>query len=515
MVKHNTCKGLGYTWEEIKDIKPEPSEACFLGKFLKFPAPASHSTKTTRPIQILHADVGGPIKQVSKHNNKYWLLIYDQYTTYQWINFYSNKQSDQIIDDIINIQLTIDKLGKIEIIRTDSDVIFKSDRLRKWAKKNGSQLQSTAPYRHEGHIEKAMYTLLQLTRTNLIAADLDDSYWDSTMESVIYAINRTPNSRSHGKTPYELLNGDVSNLIPIGYPTIVKVYDEETDYYEDYDKNNEVEYHKRKRRTLDPRGRRGIVIDYSNESPNSYLVECPGKRDSTRKDIIVPQNAEPIKDKMEFKKPLIFEDEDEEIATIPLYHDVQYPSDIPENKEQTDHRDAVIPIPEYIAEELSRDDDLEKDNIESDEELIEEKEEENPPEGVYRGTRRGGQYKPGSYTNFTQMRDKVYGLNENVKEKFIKKAEQYNKEKNLNLPITEDNVAKLLSLSYNESLLAREIQSLKNDEDETIDHKLCSRINKEQLDRFIHSLYSECMDLSCMNLSPLICLVLHVFYHIL
>jgi hypothetical protein len=112
MVKHNICKGLGYTWEEIKDIKPEPCEACFLGKFLKFPAPASHSTRATRPIQILHADVGGPIKQVSKHNNKYWLLIYDQYTTYQWMNFYSNKQSDRIIDDIVNIQLTKRQIWK-------------------------------------------------------------------------------------------------------------------------------------------------------------------------------------------------------------------------------------------------------------------------------------------------------------------------------------------------------------------------------------------------------------------
>jgi hypothetical protein len=236
-------------------------------------------------------------------------------------------------------------------------VIFKSDKLRKWAKKNGSQLQSTAPYRHEGHIEKAMHTLLQLTRTNLIAADLNDSYWDSTMESVIYAINRTPNSRSHGKTPYELLYGeppDVSNLVPIGYPTIIKVYDEETDYYEDYDENNEIEYNKRKRKTLDPRGRRGIVIGYSNESPNSYLVECPGKCDSTRKDIIVLQNAEPIKDKMEFK--IVFEGENEEVVNIPTFHDIQYPSNTPEDKEQTSHEEVEIPIPQkkYQESTISR-----------------------------------------------------------------------------------------------------------------------------------------------------------------
>jgi hypothetical protein len=139
-------------------------------------------------------------------------------------------------------------MERLKIVRTDSDVISKSNKLRKWAKKNGSQLQSTAPCRHEGHIENTMHTLLQLTRTN---ADLNDSYWDSTMESVIYAINRTPNSRRHGKTPYELLYGeppDVSNLVSIGYPTIVKVYDEETDYYEDYDENNEIEYNKIKRK---------------------------------------------------------------------------------------------------------------------------------------------------------------------------------------------------------------------------------------------------------------------------
>jgi hypothetical protein len=107
------------------------------------------------------------------------------------------------------------------------------------------------------------------------------------------------------------------------------------------------------------------------------------------------------------------------------------------------------------------------------------------------------------------MHNKIYGLNENVKERFSKKASKYNEDKNLNLPIAEGNIAKLICLSYNKALLAREIENLKNgevdklddfkdminldqetteSENDTIDHKLCSRINKEQLDRFIHSL---------------------------
>ena len=376
MVKNQSVKGLKYTWDDLKNISPEPCKACYLGKFLKFPAPPTLTKLAEQPYQIVYADIGGPIKQVSKLGNKYWMLMMDGYSTYTWIEFHNNKQGDIIVDDLIKLHKhAINDNKIIKIIRTDSDTIFKSEKLRKYADKYAIGLMYTAPFRHEGHIERQMHTLLQQTRTVMIDADMNDDMWDCAMESVVYTMNRTINSKTNKKSPYELLTGkvpDVSNLVPIGYPAIIKVYDEEIDWYEDYDEDGNMVYNRRKRATLDPRGRLGKVVGYSTDTPNSYLVEVPGKRDLTRKDIIVLQNYDTMKDRIKFNKPLLLENE----KTV----SVQYPKEILYQHDPTviEHGTKIIvPIDTSDAAELM--------NPESDEET--ESEKDKNKSGVYRGTR--------------------------------------------------------------------------------------------------------------------------------
>jgi hypothetical protein len=172
------------------------------------------------PYQIIYADIGGPIKTLSKNGNKYWMLMLDGFSTFTWIEFHANKQGDTIVDDIFKLhKYSVNEKKVMKIIRTDSDTIFKSEKLRRYADKHAIGLMYTAPLRHEGHIERQMHTLLQQTRTLMTDADMNDDMWEGTIESVVYTMNRTINSKSNKKSSYELITGkifDVSNLVPIG-----------------------------------------------------------------------------------------------------------------------------------------------------------------------------------------------------------------------------------------------------------------------------------------------------------
>jgi hypothetical protein len=68
-------------------MKDRPCGACQAGKQVG----AQHHTKnimtTTRPLQMLHMDLFGPIAYISICGNKYGLVIIDDYSCFTWVFF--------------------------------------------------------------------------------------------------------------------------------------------------------------------------------------------------------------------------------------------------------------------------------------------------------------------------------------------------------------------------------------------------------------------------------------------
>jgi hypothetical protein len=50
---------------------------------------------TTRPMEILHIDLFGPITYISIDDNKYGLVIIDEYSRFTWIFFLYDKGETQ------------------------------------------------------------------------------------------------------------------------------------------------------------------------------------------------------------------------------------------------------------------------------------------------------------------------------------------------------------------------------------------------------------------------------------
>jgi hypothetical protein len=50
---------------------------------------------TTRPLEMLHMDLFGPIAYISIGGNKYSLLIVDDYSRFTWVFFLQDKSETQ------------------------------------------------------------------------------------------------------------------------------------------------------------------------------------------------------------------------------------------------------------------------------------------------------------------------------------------------------------------------------------------------------------------------------------
>jgi hypothetical protein len=71
--------------------KDTPCGACQTGKQVG----AQHRTKNimtiTRPLEMLHMDLFGPIAYISIDGNKYGLIIIDDYSRFTWVFLLKDK----------------------------------------------------------------------------------------------------------------------------------------------------------------------------------------------------------------------------------------------------------------------------------------------------------------------------------------------------------------------------------------------------------------------------------------
>ena len=66
-------------------------EGCLFGKQSRKSFPKEASTRATKPLQLVHIDVCGPIKPSSLDKSNYFLLFIDDFSRKMWFYFLKQK----------------------------------------------------------------------------------------------------------------------------------------------------------------------------------------------------------------------------------------------------------------------------------------------------------------------------------------------------------------------------------------------------------------------------------------
>ena len=69
--------------------------ACQAGKQVGAPHPAKNILTSNRPLKLLHMDLFGPIAYISIGDNKYSLVIVDDFSRFTWVFFLQDKSKAQ------------------------------------------------------------------------------------------------------------------------------------------------------------------------------------------------------------------------------------------------------------------------------------------------------------------------------------------------------------------------------------------------------------------------------------
>jgi hypothetical protein len=126
--------------------KDRPCDACQAGKQVETHHHAKNIMTTTRPLEMLHMDLFGPVAYISIDGNKYGLVIVDDYSRFTWVFFLQDKiETQEVLKKFLRMtQNEFD--AKVKKIRSDNDSEFKNTQIEDFLDEEGIKHEFLAPY---------------------------------------------------------------------------------------------------------------------------------------------------------------------------------------------------------------------------------------------------------------------------------------------------------------------------------------------------------------------------------
>jgi hypothetical protein len=330
----------GVTVEQIKRVmKDYVCPICLLAKRNQTHVHKSVTDPKSVPIAgLISGDIIGPITPTARDGSKYFFLFVDRRTSYYHV--FTSKTKDGFITALQHVYDWYSSHGHtIKTFRSDSENILVHGDVASYLKSNAVNQQFSLPYAHyQNLVERHVQTIVNFVVAVLHDQQLlGDSFWDYCIFYVIVIKNNTPNTKTDGQTPLQMITGkapvDLSREFPFafGQPVAARV----------------------PKRTwrFDLKSELGIYLGVSEGSIGGGLVYYPSTKRIAARGDLVPLNIKPEEFKkyenigigekpplcdLTFEIPAVLEDVEAEKAedaelNIPLPETTNKPSSINQN----------------------------------------------------------------------------------------------------------------------------------------------------------------------------------------
>jgi transposase InsO family protein len=144
-------------------------DGCLVGKQRCAPFPAANKFRAARQLELVHADLCGPVTPPTAGGKKLFLLVVDDMSTYMWLVLLATK--DEAAAAIVRLQARAEaEVGhKQGTLRTDRGGEFTARAFGEYCAGMGIQRHLTAPYtpQQNGVVERRNQTVLGMARCML------------------------------------------------------------------------------------------------------------------------------------------------------------------------------------------------------------------------------------------------------------------------------------------------------------------------------------------------------------
>ncbi|WVZ80760.1 hypothetical protein U9M48_028213 [Paspalum notatum var. saurae] len=175
--------------------------ACQAGKQVGVLHPAKNILSTTRPLELLHMDLFGPVAYISIGGNKYGLVIVDDFSRFTWVFFLHDKV--EVLETLKKFMRRAQNEFEVKIkkIRSNNGREFKNTGVEEFLDEEGINHEFSAPYppQQNGVVERNNRTLIDMARTMLDEYKISDQFWAEAINTSVFGskcfiLNKKPKS---------------------------------------------------------------------------------------------------------------------------------------------------------------------------------------------------------------------------------------------------------------------------------------------------------------------------------
>ncbi|GJX22768.1 retrotransposon protein, putative, ty1-copia subclass [Tanacetum coccineum] len=196
--------------------------SCLSGKMTRKSFP-HRPERATDLLGIIHTDVCGPLRHVSRQGASYFITFTDDYSRYGYVYLLKHKHEVFETFKVFKNEVENQLWKTIKALRSDRGGEYISQEFKDYLKANGIVQQLTPPYtpQHNGVSERRNRTLLDMVRSRMNLTTLLLSFWDYALESATRILNMVPTKKGcealvKRDTPYKLQQRSVKCIF-IGY----------------------------------------------------------------------------------------------------------------------------------------------------------------------------------------------------------------------------------------------------------------------------------------------------------
>ena len=195
--------------------------------------PSAKPARSSRPGELVCADIAGPFIDSAHGGYKYALVIVDDFTRYKWVYFMRSKgEAPEYVNTFIASfnSLLAKRFGAdgaephvVSAIHTDNAGELISRKFTELLDKEQMNQSHSPAYTHHanGVAERAIRSIFNLVRSNMVAGGLKPGLWTYAVRHSLDVLNRTtgPATGNPGtssfETSFELLTGEQPKIMGI------------------------------------------------------------------------------------------------------------------------------------------------------------------------------------------------------------------------------------------------------------------------------------------------------------
>jgi len=165
--------------------------------------------RASNKLQLVHADICGPINAISSSNKRYILSFIDDYSRKIWLYFLNEKS--EIFSFFKRYKVLVEKEAGVSIgsLRTDKGGEFTSNVFGEFCKSHGIRRKLTVPYtpQQNGVVERKNKMIMNIVHSMLIEKQVLKIFWAEAAKWCVHILNRSPTIVVQNKTPEEAWSG--------------------------------------------------------------------------------------------------------------------------------------------------------------------------------------------------------------------------------------------------------------------------------------------------------------------